>query len=425
MKPYSRFCRLQVSFLLLVVYALLPIEQAAEDPPGSERSARRPEWNPDEPEGSPLYSIRFGTVDPEISARLEGQGSSQTKTTETKKKKKKEKSKTSQQPASPAVEHLHGLLLNPSEYLDEEDVLEIVREFLTGADMGLAEPVVNAVAVSLADQITKVGKKERSGMLAELRALAHLADPDIKRHRYQALFAPANDAILGEFDFSNHNMSYLYILVIQVPGTSETAPNDEWAETEATVEAEAAPKPKSKGKGKQHKKKGAGTVHKGEVSMPPKGAKGKGHTAVKEKGKEHEEKTPKTTTLIPNGNELLAQLRADTKWLEKGGGTSRTKKQQQISTTAGGKERSSWEGEADVPWLEGDPRLEDLEGSLIRTLYIDFIPGPTRRWAPSQSGLQSCCFGFAFSPRSSPTASTSTSLTRASCSRVGSTPWPV
>jgi hypothetical protein len=111
-------------------------------------------------------------------------------------------------PPSGEVAQLLHLLQRKSFHhlLEQEDkegallLLKLTEKFMAGGNMGLAEPVIDAVAVSLADQIAKVAKKDRPGMVAVLRALVdQQIDPEIKRRRYEALFAPAESGIVGRF----------------------------------------------------------------------------------------------------------------------------------------------------------------------------------------------------------------------------------
>jgi hypothetical protein len=138
-----------------------------------------------------------------VSLALSEEGGSSEVKVKGKKKAKNTKSEGQKplQPASPEVAHLLALMLKPaSQPQDNDDLLNIVRDFMAGWETGLVEPAVLAVAVSLTEQIAKVSKKERPGILAVLRRMVDQSDPASKRRRYKALFAPAEDAVVGVFN---------------------------------------------------------------------------------------------------------------------------------------------------------------------------------------------------------------------------------
>jgi hypothetical protein len=90
----------------------------------------------------------------------------------------------------------------------QDDVFKVTRRLIAGVD--LAEPVADAVALSLADHIAKAGKKDRPQMLAMLRTLVDQPDMVVKKRRYEALFATADAAILGLFVVGINFISLLY-----------------------------------------------------------------------------------------------------------------------------------------------------------------------------------------------------------------------
>jgi hypothetical protein len=137
---------------------------------------------------APYEAAIEGLSSLEITSGMEG---------EKKKKAKPPKKPVVAHPLSPEVAHLLDLLSLKSTVKQDGAVLSLVQEFIAGVDIGLAVPIANAVAISLAEELAKVAKKDRLGMLAVIQSLVEQPDPEIKSRRYQALFAPADEALVG------------------------------------------------------------------------------------------------------------------------------------------------------------------------------------------------------------------------------------